>query len=224
MPEFDETIIKHKYEECSLEKQQYLNDIEQIVIASQRALEGNSFYVHCTLNFYPELYNKQLNLFWCGTQAIKKICEIGFNAGHSSMLMLLGRDKTSLDFTIFDIGQHSYTKPSFEYIKSKFQHINFEYIEGDSTLTMPKWIESNQTCLGLYDVVHVDGGHDDYCITNDMKNADLLVKQGGIVIVDDTDGCFINEKVNLYLSGGKYREMDVLITKGYPHRIIQKIV
>jgi hypothetical protein len=87
---------------------------------------------------------------------------------------------------------------------------------------MPKWIESNPSNLGEYDVVHVDGGHSEHCISNDMKNADLLVKKGGIVIIDDTNVGYINNYVNLYLSNGKYREMDVLKTKGYPHRIIQK--
>ena len=32
----------------------------------------------------------------------------------------------------------------------------------------------------------------------------------------------INACNNLYLSSGKYREIDVLKTIGYPHRIIQK--
>jgi hypothetical protein len=223
MSGFDEiTNIKKEYENCSLEKNMILSDIKQIVIDSKSSLEGNSFYVNASLNLYPELYTKQLNLFWCGKQALTKICEIGFNAGHSSMLMLLGRDKTPLDFTIFDIGHHAYTNPCLDYIKSKFQHINFEYIEGDSTLTMPTWIETNKTKVGLYDVVHVDGGHTKHCIFNDMKNADLLVKIGGIVIVDDTNMGHINELVNVYLSYGKYREMNVIRTIGYPHRIIQK--
>lgn len=183
----------------------------------------NAFYVNQTLDLYAELYTKQLNLFWCGKQALTKICEIGFNAGHSSMLLLLGRDKTTLDFTIFDIGYHPYTNPCLHYIKSQFQHINFEYIEGDSTLTMPNWIESNQSCLEQYDVVHVDGGHTEHCISNDMKNADLILKIGGIVIIDDTNLGHINGYVDLYVSNGKYREMDVLVTHGYPHRILQKI-
>ena len=103
------------------------------------------------------------------------------------MLMLLGRNETPLDFTIFDIGNHFYTKPCLDYIKTQFRHINFEYIEGDSTLTMPKWIKSNQTSMSCYDVVHVDGGYSDHCISNDIKNADLLVKIGGIIIIDDTN-------------------------------------
>ena len=223
MAEFDALANRNEYENHSIQKQKILDDIEQIIIDSKSSLEGNSFYVHASLTLYSDLYTKQQNLFWCGKQAFTKICEIGFNAGHSTMLMLLGRDTTPLDFTIFDIGEHPYTTPCLTYIKSQFQHIHFEYIEGDSTVTMPKYIEANQTCLRLYDVVHVDGGHSEHCISNDMKNADLLVKRGGIVIIDDTTIEHIYNCVNLYLSNGKYREMEVLETNGYPHRIIQKI-
>jgi hypothetical protein len=199
-----------------------LDHLKTLIVESNASLEGNSFYVHDSIELYSDLYTKQLNLFWCGKQASTKICEIGFNAGHSTMLMLLGKDKASLDFTIFDIGHHSYTKPCLDFLKSQFSHVNFEYIEGDSTLTMPKWIEDNQTHLGLYDVVHVDGGHSEHCISNDMKNADLLVKKDGILIIDDTNMHHINMYVDTYISSGKYREMDVLKTKGYPHRIIRK--
>ena len=109
---YDENMNKTHYEECSSKKQELLDGLKQIVIDSNAVLEGNSFYVHTTLNLYSELYTKQLNLFWCGKQAETRICEIGFNAGHSAMLMLLGRDTSALDFTVFDIGHHSYTKPS----------------------------------------------------------------------------------------------------------------
>ena len=86
-----------------------------------------------------------------------------------------------------------------EYIKSKFTHINFEYIEGDSTITMPKWIKNNKNLIWSYDVVHVDGGHSEHCILNDMKNADLLVKNNGIIIIDDTNDANINKYVDLYI-------------------------
>ena len=222
MPGFDELAIRNEYENLSVEKQNLLDDLKALIIDSKKSLEGNAFYVHGTLNLYEDLYAKQLNLFWCGKQAITKICEIGFNAGHSTMLLLLGRDKTPLDFTIFDIGHHRYTKPCLEYIKSKFSHVNFEYIEGDSTIAMPNWIIANPSQIGVYDVVHVDGGHSEHCICNDMKNADILVKKGGIVIIDDTNAKHINAYADLYVRSGAYREMDVLQTKGYPHRIIQK--
>jgi 3D (Asp-Asp-Asp) domain-containing protein len=219
---YNEADTKAHYASKSREMKNILDDLEQIVIESKVSLEGNSFYYHNSLHIFLELYNKQLNLFWCGKQASTRICEIGFNAGHSTMLMLLGRDTTPLDFTIFDIGEHAYTNPTLNYIVSKFPHIKFEYVEGDSTQTMPKWIKDNPQYLETYDVIHVDGGHTEKCIFNDMKNVDLLVKKGGIIIIDDTQDDIINKYVDLYISTGQYQELKVLNTIGYRHRIIWK--
>jgi hypothetical protein len=212
-----------QYESKKEEKLKYLEDIKKIVIDSNAGLEGNSFYYHLTLTEFNELYSKQLNLYWCGQQAVETICEIGFNAGHSTMLMLLGRSKTPLKFTIFDIGHHQYVKPCYEYIQTQFPHVNFEYVEGDSTVIMPEWINNHKESMHTYDVVHVDGGHSEHCISNDLKNTDLLVKKNGIVIIDDTNSDVINSYVNMYLSNGNYIELSVLPTYGYPHRVIKKI-
>jgi hypothetical protein len=70
----------------------------------------------------------------------------------------------------------------------------------------------------------VDGGHSEHCISNDMKNADQLVKKGGILIIDDTNLMHINQYVDFYLFNRGYKELRVLETKCYPHRIIQKLV
>ena len=223
MYEFNKEELSKEYDSHNDEKEIILNDLKNLITASKGLLEGNSFYSHLSLKLYPELYKKQVNLFWCGKQASKRICEIGFNAGHSTMLMLLGREKTPIDFTIFDIGKHPYTKPCFEYIKNKFDNVNFEYIEGDSVGTMPKWIKENPSLANSFDVVHIDGGHSENCIKNDMLNSDLLVKLDGIVIIDDTNMSHINRYVDLYLSSGKYKELDIIKTTGYPHRVITKI-
>jgi len=226
-------LIK-EYEYKNNETLKYLDDLKTIIINSNTLLEGNCFYHHITLNLYEDLYTKQLNLFWSGKQANTKICEIGFNAGHSTLLMLLGRNNTPLEFTIFDIGHHNYTKPCLEYIKSNFTHINFEYIEGDSTIMIPKWINinnssnsnnnNNNNLFKSYDVIHVDGGHTEHCISNDMKYADLLIKNNGIIIIDDTNDYNINKYVDLYINSGNYIELNILKTIGYPHRIIKKII
>jgi len=164
-----------------------------------------------------------LNLFWCGKHVKSRICEIGFNAGHSALLFLLGKEKTAIDFTIFDIGHHPYTKRCLEYLGCKFDNVQFEYIEGDSTATMEEWIEKNKMCIGTYDLIHVDGGHSEYCIINDMKNADILVKINGILIIDDTYHTHINRQVESYLSRGNYKELTVLNSGKYSHRIIKKL-
>ena len=101
--------------------------------------------------------------------------------------------------------------------------LNVQRCKGDSTIIMPEWINSHSELMYKYDVVHVDGGHSEHCISNDMKNADLLVKPNGIVIVDDTNNEIINSYVDLYISTKNYVEVNVLPTFGYPHRIIRKI-
>jgi len=219
--------ISNKYYNKNLydlyNKEPILTELENIVKESGVLLEGNCFYVHHTLHKYPELYFKQLNLFAIGRTATKRICEIGFNAGHSTMLMLMGRNTEPIDYTIFDIGEHRYTKECLEYIKTVFPHVNFQYIEGDSTTSIPEWISDNIDLIGTYDIVHVDGGHSEHCIKNDMKNANILVKDNGYVIVDDTQVPYINNYVDKYIDLF-YTELTYEIFKavGYPHRIIQK--
>ena len=220
MQEISDKIIQ-QYKDKNGEVQQYLADIKQIVIDSKAVLEGNYFYRHTTLEIQDEKILKQINIFWCGMQAKTRICEIGFNAGHSTMLMLLGRERTPLDFTIFDIGHHAYTKPAFHYIQGKFPHVKFEFIEGDSTITMIDWIQNNKSLIGTYDIIHVDGGHSEHCITNDMKHSDILISHNGIIVIDDTDVSYINKCVNTYISSGRYIELNVL--KQTKHRIIRKL-
>jgi len=212
--------LAQEYAEKYPEMLIYLEDLKHTLLEHipETAFEGNSFYHHQSITEYPELYNKQLNLFWCGKQAPARICEIGFNAGHSAMLLLLSSHATT--FTVFDIGHHLYTQPCFNYIESVFPQVAFEYIVGDSTQTMPLYMEGRQQA---YDLVHVDGGHSEFCATSDMKHADLLLKRGGTMIIDDTDAPQINALVDAYLASGKYEVVHVLKTFGYPHRIIRKL-
>lgn len=201
----------------------HMKHIESIIRDSNEKLEGNAFYTHETMNLRPELRNKQFNIFGLGGLIKTRVCEIGFNAGHSSLLMLLGRAVESFDFTIFDIGEHKYMLPSFNYITSQFPDIRFELIIGDSTVEIPRWIENNKTLCESYDVVHIDGGHSEHCISNDFINADKLVSLGGIIIIDDTQSGIINSYVDRYIDTGRYSEVAVFPTTGYKHRVIKRI-
>jgi len=200
---------------------QHLKDLEQIV--GSEPLEGNCFYKHRTLNINTDFYNKRVNLFWCGTQIDTKVCEIGFNAGHSAMLFLMGCTSPNVDFTVFDIGTHIYVDKAFEYSKKKFPDVHFEYVKGNSIQTIPEWIQNNTDKVNTYDVVHVDGGHTEECIVNDMKNADILVKKGGIIVIDDSSHIPIQNCIDRYLQLPRYEEVRVLKTFGNPHRIIRKV-
>lgn len=110
-----------------------------------------------------------------------------------------------------------------DYLSSTFRYVGFEYIEGDSMVTMPDWIASNNIHLDTFDLVHVDGGHTEACATSDMKHAHMLLRPGGIMVIDDTDAPQINRLVDGYISSGKYEEMYLLKTFGYIHRIIRKL-
>lgn len=228
---FSPTIIEFNKNDISLAFQNahhifehHISAIEEIVRKSDSPLEGNSVYYHQTLNRFNELLPKQINLFWAGQYATARICEIGFNAGHSALLMMLDRPNTPITFTVFDIGEHKYMQPSLKYIASQFSHVIIDCIEGDSTQTIPQWIAKHPIVRNTYDVVHVDGGHSYHCITNDMKNAVSLVRIGGIIIVDDVYIGYINDVVNQYLETGNFREVDCLPTVGYTHRILQRIL
>ena len=96
MTELNREDLQTEYESRLLQRIDYLDALKEIVQQSGASLEGNAFYKHESLDLYPELYTKQLNLVWCGKQACTRMCEIGFNAGHSSMLLLLGREQTPI--------------------------------------------------------------------------------------------------------------------------------
>ena len=227
---------KHLFNKNKILLENHLLELENIINKCNVPLEGNIFYNHQGTRWNigdklvrnPNFIEKQLNMYWCGSTAMEKICEIGFNAGHSCLLMLLSKTFKNLTFTIFDIVKHKYTMPCFNYIENNFSNINFELIKGDSVIEIPKWIDNNTGACNTYDIVHIDGGHSEECIKNDFINADKLVKHGGTIIIDDTDSTHINNFVNKYLDTKLYIELDILDTgalkkESYSHRIIKKI-
>lgn len=208
-----------------------LNNIT-LSICDNNNIEGpyNTFDNNCDNSIKNASY-KQANLLWCSkiinndANANVNICEIGFNAGHSSILILEGQENNFFNFTIFDIGLHLYMKPCFNFIKDKYKNANIKLIEGDSIQTIPEWITNNKNCIGAYSLIHIDGGHSKECIENDMKNADLLINNNGIIIIDDTNYYYIKMCVDYYIKNKNYEEIFLLeIDEKYcnPHRIIQK--
>lgn len=216
----DNCIAKYKNQLLTL--QSTLNKIENIVKCSDY-FEGNCFYTNKTFERNPQLINKQANLYWLGCNNYANICEIGFNAGHSALLLLLGNTHSNIVFTVFDINHHTYMLQSYDYIQSIFPHVNFELIEGDSVETIPVWTREHNK-YESYDIIHIDGGHALNIIQNDFANSIKLLKKHGIIIVDDVQKPHINELVNTYIQSGMFEELHLLETSFYPHRILIKII
>jgi hypothetical protein len=211
-----------KYENELLNLQSTLDELEHIVQCSDN-FEGNCFYTNKTFERNPQLINKQANLYWLGCKNYTNICEIGFNAGHSALLLLLGNTQSNIVFTVFDINHHIYMSQCYDYIKSKFPCVKFELIEGDSVISIPKWIQKYNK-YESYDIIHIDGGHALNIIQNDFANSIKLLKKNGIIIVDDVQKLHINELVNTYIQSGMFEELHLLETSFYPHRILKKII
>lgn len=189
--------------------------------ASAEQLEGNAFYYHLSNTRFFELFSKQVNLYWCGKQVKSRICEIGFNAGHSAFLFLLNIPEGA-EFTIFDLGEHPYTRPCVDYLKTRFSGVTISYNEGDSTRILPEWIKAHPEATETYDVVHVDGGHSFECAHSDILYGASLVRPGGYLIVDDTNVPYISEMVNKLLQSEMFTEIEILRTVGYEHRILRR--
>ncbi len=219
----DFTDASNAYQVATPIIQRHVEEIEKIVKNSGVSLEGNSFYYHDSLTRFEQLLTKQINLFWAGSQADKKILEIGFNAGHSAMLFLCGRGTSEVDFTIFDLGDHKYVKPCMEYVRSQWPSARIEYIEGDSTKTLPAFAATKPEHKGTYDVVHVDGGHDRHVVLSDVSVAIDLVKIGGLMILDDTNNTHINDIADACVMSCAFVEEKILDTVGYPHRILRRV-
>jgi predicted O-methyltransferase YrrM len=202
------------------------SDLETIIQICGEPLEGNCVYYHNTLTRFEQLKNKQTNLktvAMYNNRQGSKICEIGFNAGHSAALFMIHAQQA--EFTFFDLGEHKYTKPCYEYLRQKFPETQSKMIVGDSRLSLPLWMQSCREQLGTFDVVHVDGGHSESCAVSDLAAAIMLVRKGGIVILDDTNDPMIRTCFERWERAGVLERMPQLETPDttYAHIISRRV-
>ena len=175
-------------------------------------VEGNCFTQHLNIdNTINELIYKQLNHFSLGLNATN-IMEIGFNAGHSSLLYLLANPNSKL--TIFDICEHKYTIPCFKYLQSVFPD-RLQFFPGDSTKTVAEFYTNNSNTK--FDLIHIDGAHFGDIPNKDFYNSLKLASD--IIIWDDTQIKTLNDLLNEYIKKGLVNEIFMYKTFVYQHRI-----
>lgn len=157
-------------------------------------IEGNCFYKHLTLEIDPTLKTKQQNILELA-RGRKNILEIGFNAGHSCLLMLIVNPFCHI--TALDICEHTYARKCFDYLSKEFEG-RITLVEGDSTITLPLLVDQKQT----YDLIHVDGGHAIETAQSDFKNSIKLMTHTTMIILDDTDLIQLQTMWTAYTSQG----------------------
>jgi hypothetical protein len=157
-----------------------LNRLNELMKSCQEHIEGNLFYPdHEWYQFVEisELFaEKRYNLFELATTAAN-ILEIGFNAGHSCFLQLIANPISQIQ--IFDDNRHSYTKKCFQYLDVMFPG-RLNMILGDSTKMLPNFLTYRR-----YDLIHIDGGHDEKIFSLDLENCKQLATKNSLILIDD---------------------------------------
>jgi lipopolysaccharide biosynthesis glycosyltransferase len=200
------------YEKILDNNKKHFDKLYTICKETKEKVEGNCFTQHLNIdNKINELIYKQLNHFSLGFNATN-IMEIGFNAGHSSLLYLLANPNSTL--TIFDICEHKYTLPCFKYLQSVFPD-RLQIFPGDSTKTVSEFYINNPNTK--FDLIHIDGAHFGDIPNKDFYNS--LKLSSDIIIWDDTQILNLNEMLNKYIKKGLVNEVFLYETKVYKHRV-----
>ena len=209
-----------EYESILLNNQNILNNIDSIILNSYNGrvrLEGNCMSSTNRLKKCEKYKNKQMNLYSL-SKDVKNILEIGFNAGHSSLIFLLSNQNSQI--YCFDICSWKYTKKCFKYLSKTFPN-RLKLIKGSSIITVPKFIKENQN--KTFDLVHIDGCHDIKIAKKDFKNCYKITNKGGIIILDDTQNKLLNNLFNYYISKKLIKEVFLYEPIKINHRIGIKI-
>lgn len=212
-------LVSETLYKSTLEKHRYILDtLKQICYDKCGSkVEGNSFYAHNSMvTEHADLLPKQMNLFTLG-QSATNIMEIGFNAGHSCLLFLLANPTSTI--TLFDLCEHAYTRPCYEYLQSIFPD-RISLIEGDSTITVPAYYEANKHTQ--FDLVHIDGCHVERVAKKDLENAFIMTSD--VLVLDDTNLPQLNKLFNILVTESPVEEVFLYKTNRYQHRIARRIV
>jgi hypothetical protein len=197
--------------------------LNKIVQELKEPLEGNCFTYHQTLREFPELRAKRENIFNVTRKVFEDkgscdIGEVGFNAGHSALLLILA-SKSKAKYTFYDLNAHVYARPCFNEMQSLFPEATMKFVPGDSRETLRDAAERGEQ----YDVFHLDGGHAADVYYPDLRNVLKMVRTGGIIIIDDTNLSYISESIDALIKHQLIEEVEYIPTTGYPHRIVRKL-
>ncbi len=153
-------------------------------------LEGN-------IMGYPQKYSVLQS--YINDERVETICEIGFNAGYSTLFMLLNNPKAK--FYEFDIFYHNYSSLALTTIQEMFPERDIHGTVGDSSISVPRFhrMFPSVSC----NVIFIDGGHGLSELRNDINNMAMLANRSyHRLLIDDTPYPF-----ELY---GEYMEFPVL--------------
>ncbi len=213
------------YESIEKNIEEDVHILNAIVRDSNEELEGNCFYhgVKPGENLLTSWYfkYKRINFaYLIKNRKCKKILEIGVNAGHSAAVFLNALPSGG-EMITFDLCDHKYTIPCVNYLTSKHSQFKYLYV-GDSRETLKGYVLTYGAQKETFDLIHIDGGHSADILASDLMWGDLLLKSGGILILDDTQLNEMQRFIPTILEKGYVFVMQIP-TFGFMHTIFEKL-
>lgn len=115
---------------------------------------------------------------------ISRICEIGFNGGHSSLMWAI-LFNGSIELLVFDMCKDRRCDIGEEFIREIFPNIRLKVVRGDSRKTIPLYRHNNPNVK--CDFISIDGGHLGKVPTTDLLNMQHLAADQNTVVMDDVN-------------------------------------
>lgn len=141
---------------------------------------------------------------------IGRICEIGFNGGHSALMWAI-LFNGNIDIVVFDLCIDKRCDIGEELIREMFPNIRLKVVRGDSTKTVPIYRHNNPSVK--CDFISIDGGHLGEVPKSDLLNMQYLAADNNTIVMDD-----INIKSNApYL---KFK----IVGKAWKYAITNKLI
>lgn len=206
---YEKNIIINKWK-------QYINTNLLPIIGNHP--EGNIYTSHKKNTQEDLMIPKQKNIVLImDILKPKKILEIGFNAGFSTLLMKMSYPQAIIN--CIDINYHNYIVPCFNKITSDFNDITI-VLESSHTALI-KLIDQKET----YDLIHIDGDHSLKGASQDLSQCLKLSKKGTIIIFDDTNITELNNLCNKFIQNKLLKEYNFNKIEGtkYNHRFFEVV-
>jgi predicted O-methyltransferase YrrM len=188
----------------------HLAALKHIVADNPEPREGNSAQVRHSLYWGSQLEPKQRNISMLARGA-RDILEIGFNAGHSVLIMALANPASRI--VAFDCANHNYTLPCYHYLSNAFPD-RIELVVGDSRDTLSGYADSTQR---RFDLILIDGGHSPDVLSSNYANARKLANPRAVVLMDDLQLAFIKRFWVERIEAGEIEPMPLHDVHAYPH-------
>ena len=182
------------------------NNLIPIIKEINEELEGNLFMYHLTTDYFEEFKIKQKNVIKTSNfDNVNEVLEIGFNSGFSAVLFL--NSNPNINITCVDIGLHKYTIPCYNKIK-EFYGDRINLLIGNSKEVVPK-------IHNKFDLIHIDGAHDDTIAREDIINSYYLSNDKCTLIMDDYDIPHLNKLWNELSDFFKFQNIDNIFENKY---------